>query len=1132
MTGEPWSSVDQVLIWCLNIMLQVGFIAALALLVSLSLRRSPAARYWLLCSALILVCMSPVISATVQSTGMNLLSVSLMPDRSIPEEMEFQQEQPSSGVTNQTGTDFSDSELWKQANIEQFRQSASARLQKKIPEDHTPQTRLASSLAVTPKTKVTVESVRKSTSYSGSMLRISLLATLIVWSSVALVLLIQLAVNWYRLSLLLRSTKPNTNVELTKTVQSAWQALGVNQGRSVPELVFSDKISGPVAAGIRTPKVILPKSLLEQIDARQLHAILIHELAHIGRGDQLVILLQNFINAVFWANPFVRMLNRQVAQAREEVCDNFVLTTTDAPTYSRTLLVLGQLLRSPQAIPGTVGLFASRWKLEQRIAGLLDERRSRKTRLGKGALFLICVITSGAALLASLGTVSLVGAETSQASQQDRSSQNSDAKPSNLSTDSAKNETDKKSKTDNANRDSHFVYSGRIVDAQGTPIDNAQIDVVYSAYQLKNPNSNEFVPLHKQLAKTHTRSDGTFQLEFDDYWTWYMRGQNLDFKSKSMTESPGTMIVVSAPGYVPKWISTSSANPDVPLNLSLSQGGPVIEGRLVNPEGRGLSGVTVSLQTLCSARQGAVTHWLQELPEQRRQGLLPSEKGPVDFNSTTGRYPISSHLIADTPGLLTQVETDHEGRFRIPDLGADRLAILVLSGPGVPTERIAVVTRDMQPVQARSMGYRGPLDDTYYGAKFTCVVEPGVVIQGTVRDLESGAPITAHLQVLRRRNHSVGEIDYRDWKTDARGRFHISKIPAVKKLILYVIPNSDQPYFAERFDLSEPAEGEPITFDVSLRRGILYHGTLTDKKTGQPIPNAYFDYFPLLDNKYAKQYRCYPDGRSRLEPMRRRFKSAEDGTFSVLGIPGKGVIAARIDDSNYLTAFGLEDVSQLIDGERLKTFDYAAYRLYKVLKPVTAVPGQKAPRIEMQAEPGISLQFEVVGPDDQPASNFWVDKRGVKEIEGKPITVHGFGPHRTRTIYFHQFEKGWGRAVTIRGIPEDRSVQKVKLVPTGTVKGQLVSTDNNPLSEAPVSLVKDVIPGTDEMPNYELGPSTLPMICDRNGKFRFGGLLVGADYNVQMVAWSGRRHFTIPDQIRVEPGQTIDLGVITVPDRK
>jgi beta-lactamase regulating signal transducer with metallopeptidase domain len=120
---------------------------------------------------------------------------------------------------------------------------------------------------------------------------------------------------------------------------------------------------------------------VDEITPQQLQEVLVHELAHVGRHDPFIVLLQNLAATFFWVHPLVKVLNRQLAQAREEVCDNYALAASDARSYGRTLLKLATLAQPGQALAGAVELFNARWKLERRVAGLLDDRRSRRTRL-------------------------------------------------------------------------------------------------------------------------------------------------------------------------------------------------------------------------------------------------------------------------------------------------------------------------------------------------------------------------------------------------------------------------------------------------------------------------------------------------------------------------------------------------------------------------------------------------------------------------------------------------------------------------------------------------------------------------------------------------------------------------------
>ena len=148
--------------------------------------------------------------------------------------------------------------------------------------------------------------------------------------------------------------------------------------------------------------MILPDRLLGAVGNEELQDILVHELAHIQRGDQWIVLLQGLAAALYWPIVSVHGLNRELQRAREEVCDNVVLAGRNGISYGETLLHVAESLvnfRSPYA---AVRILGDRGELERRIAGLIDPRRNTSTTIGrKAACFVMFLFTAWGAIAAS-----------------------------------------------------------------------------------------------------------------------------------------------------------------------------------------------------------------------------------------------------------------------------------------------------------------------------------------------------------------------------------------------------------------------------------------------------------------------------------------------------------------------------------------------------------------------------------------------------------------------------------------------------------------------------------------------------------------------------------------------------------
>jgi hypothetical protein len=172
-------------------------------------------------------------------------------------------------------------------------------------------------------------------------------------------------------------------------------------GSDIPEILISEQVRVPVALGCWRSVVLLPNSFSERFNEHQLLQILLHECAHALRRDPAVGLYQRSLAAVLWFHPLVHIANRMLDRSREELCDNYVLSTVNAGEYSRTLLAVAKSLMPLPTGWFSPALMGSKGSLELRVAGLLNPGRSTMTKLTSKTLAIIVATFIGSGLALS-----------------------------------------------------------------------------------------------------------------------------------------------------------------------------------------------------------------------------------------------------------------------------------------------------------------------------------------------------------------------------------------------------------------------------------------------------------------------------------------------------------------------------------------------------------------------------------------------------------------------------------------------------------------------------------------------------------------------------------------------------------
>src|SRR5262249_11863974 len=110
---------------------------------------------------------------------------------------------------------------------------------------------------------------------------------------------------------------------LASALEAACLQIGIR--RAVPLLIHPDR-SIPRVWGVLRYRLLIPVTALHWSD-EQLRSVLLHELAHIKRGDTMAQPLAQVACALHWFNPLAWWAARRLGVECERACDDLVLAS-------------------------------------------------------------------------------------------------------------------------------------------------------------------------------------------------------------------------------------------------------------------------------------------------------------------------------------------------------------------------------------------------------------------------------------------------------------------------------------------------------------------------------------------------------------------------------------------------------------------------------------------------------------------------------------------------------------------------------------------------------------------------------------------------------------------------------------
>jgi beta-lactamase regulating signal transducer with metallopeptidase domain len=280
----------------------------------------------------------------------------------------------------------------------------------------------------------------------------------LIWLACLSIQLIRLTGGLYRLSRIRRHSIPPPGEYWNERLLALARRLGIG---STVTLLQSQWVKTPSAFGFLKPSILVPLGMLSQLPPDQVETILLHELAHIRRGDYAVNLLLHLTEAIFFFNPGMRWIASLIRREREACCDDIVLAgTPDRNCYLEALVAFTQWAINGQGGGGhsyAVQLGGGKTDLLWRIRRMLNQENKKLQVMEKA------ILSFGLMALVSVSLISMKGKDGRAATATKVAKPAAAVAPAALriSATVAKADTVPQDKTDTVAQDKQESYSGK-----------------------------------------------------------------------------------------------------------------------------------------------------------------------------------------------------------------------------------------------------------------------------------------------------------------------------------------------------------------------------------------------------------------------------------------------------------------------------------------------------------------------------------------------------------------------------------------------------------------------------------------------------------------------------------------------
>jgi RNA polymerase sigma factor (sigma-70 family) len=630
-----------------------------------------------------------------------------------------------------------------------------------------------------------------------------------------------------------------------------------------------------------------------------------------------------------------------------------------------------------------------------------------------------------------------------------------------------------------------MTVRGRVLDPEGNPLPDAQVAVLAGVRGASRTSSlsND----RALIGQGKTNAEGKF---------------SLSVPRTSTTRNWAADVVAGHANYGFHWQSfdPDAERPDVKVSLLAEQ---VIRGQLLDIQGLPAAGVKLIL-----ARVGREDRLDARM---RREARIAAEKKLAEGETMQMRKDVfleNDELFLHDPleGFTLwprPVTSDKDGRFEVRGIGRGMNASLY-----VHHERFA-----FQSVDIRNTS------DVRLATNVQRTLDVARILEGRITCVDTGKP-AANVEV---RAWGWGSRAY----TDADGRYRVNSARGPQYSgdevgILMVFPPCDQPYCNIQKEFRWPKGVVKHTLNLTLPRGVLVRGKITEEGTDEPVAGAQVRYWAQQNNPSLKAEETGPynfvNGRDMTT-------TAADGTFRIACQPGPGYLMIEGPSADY--------VLRENGGQRRLFIGKHGGQPWQAhgFVDLDAKAGGDPIDVSVTLRKGVTIHGEVAGPDVKAVKDLTIFCRldGFSthpvQVRGSRFELHGCNAVEPVTVFFLDTANSWGTTAELSAKSGDKPMQ-IQLSPLGSARIRFVDKGGKPRANFFPGLFLVLAPKQGELdaqtkmvvsPFRKVGPHS-----DNDGYCTFANLIPGATYQFG--------YADIQTTFMAESAKTVQVPQVIAPD--